>query len=122
MPVTAPDLNATDNPAGLALLGVALYYTYLTRIAGLSPASREVIDALVERDRQSGAERLRRGLRRADVGAYRHVHADEAGHARAEGAQAYLRRQYATIGIVGVVLFGLLAWFLGLKACRHRAA
>ncbi|TGE02667.1 sodium-translocating pyrophosphatase [Methylobacterium nonmethylotrophicum] len=33
--------------AGLALLGVALYYTYLTRFAGLSPSSREVIDALV---------------------------------------------------------------------------
>ncbi|GJE56611.1 MULTISPECIES: sodium-translocating pyrophosphatase [Methylobacterium] len=33
--------------AGLALLGVAIYYTYLTRGAGLAPASREVIDALV---------------------------------------------------------------------------
>ncbi|MCE4223250.1 sodium-translocating pyrophosphatase [Methylobacterium sp. C25] len=33
--------------AGLALLGVAIYYTYLTRGAGLEPASREVIDALV---------------------------------------------------------------------------
>ena len=33
--------------AGLALLGVALYYTYLTRGAGLAPSSREVIDALV---------------------------------------------------------------------------
>ncbi|MGY2052801.1 sodium-translocating pyrophosphatase [Methylobacterium sp. JK268] len=33
--------------AGLALLGVALYYTFLTRQLGLSPASREVIDALV---------------------------------------------------------------------------
>jgi K(+)-stimulated pyrophosphate-energized sodium pump len=33
--------------AGLALLGVALYYGYLTRVAGLSPASRDVIDALV---------------------------------------------------------------------------
>ncbi|GJD92367.1 MULTISPECIES: sodium-translocating pyrophosphatase [Methylobacterium] len=33
--------------AGLALLGVALYYLYLTRGAGLAPSSREVIDALV---------------------------------------------------------------------------
>ncbi|WP_375409705.1 sodium-translocating pyrophosphatase [uncultured Methylobacterium sp.] len=33
--------------AGLALLGVALYFGYLTRIVGLPPASREVIDALV---------------------------------------------------------------------------
>src|SRR5271155_5513960 len=31
-----------------------------------------------------------------------------------EGAQAYLRRQYATIGVVGVVIFAVLAYFLGI--------
>ncbi|WP_262271270.1 MULTISPECIES: sodium-translocating pyrophosphatase [Microvirga] len=33
--------------AGLALLGVALYYGYLTRVSGLNPSDRVVIDSLV---------------------------------------------------------------------------
>src|SRR5258705_2630979 len=31
-----------------------------------------------------------------------------------EGAQAYLRRQYTTIGLVGIVIFALFAYFLGI--------
>src|SRR5712691_7931699 len=31
-----------------------------------------------------------------------------------EGAQAYLKRQYMTIGLVGIVIFALLAYFLGM--------
>src|SRR6202521_1616124 len=30
-----------------------------------------------------------------------------------EGAQAYLKRQYTTIGIVGIVIFLVLGYFLG---------
>src|ERR1700674_3067534 len=30
-----------------------------------------------------------------------------------EGAQAYLKRQYATIGMVGIVIFLVLGYFLG---------
>src|SRR5260370_14927170 len=31
-----------------------------------------------------------------------------------EGAQAYLKRQYMTIGLVGIVIFALLSYFLGM--------
>jgi K(+)-stimulated pyrophosphate-energized sodium pump len=50
-------------------------------------------------------------LMKADSGSAR---MQEIAGAVAEGAQAYLNRQYMTIGIVGVVIFVLVAWLLGL--------
>jgi K(+)-stimulated pyrophosphate-energized sodium pump len=50
-------------------------------------------------------------LMKADAGSAR---MQEISGAVAEGAQAYLNRQYITISVVGVVIFVLVAWLLGL--------
>ncbi len=52
-----------------------------------------------------------RGLLAADAGTAR---MQEISAAVREGAQAYLKRQYATIAVVGVVIFAIALWLLGI--------
>src|SRR5215210_2862479 len=51
-----------------------------------------------------------RGLLAADAGSAK---MQEIAAAVREGAQAYLKRQYTTIGIVGIVIFLIVGYFLG---------
>src|SRR6202521_5302834 len=52
-----------------------------------------------------------RSVMEADAGSAR---MQEISAAVREGAQAYLKRQYTTIGIVGIVIFVIVGYFLGL--------
>ena len=47
---------------------------------------------------------------KADAGSER---MQEISAAVREGAQAYLKRQYTTIGVVGIVIFLIVGWLLG---------
>ena len=65
-----------------------------TQIGAVQTVTREVVDAIA-------------GI----VGRIEEI--DQIAAAIAEGAQAYLRRQYFTIAVVGVVILAGLAWLLG---------
>ncbi len=78
--------------AGLALLGVAVYYGILT--GPLGHAQQTQADhqqagdrAAAEGDVQRRVQSQRGGLRGTHVGAHRHVHADEAGGTRQDRAE-----------------------------------